>query len=122
VAKPELLMVATAVFVELHFTVVVKFCVDPSLYVPVAVKGNSTPTAIVGLAGVTAIDTSAALLTVSVVDPLTDPNVAVIVVFPNPVLVAKPVLLIVAPPRSSNSKSPTPSETACSRHCTSRWR
>ena len=61
-------------------------------------KGNSTPTAIVGLAGVTAIETSAALLTVSVVDPLTDPNVAVIVVFPNPVLVAKPVLLIVATP------------------------
>jgi hypothetical protein len=64
----------------------------------VAVKGNSIPTAIVGFAGVTAIDTNAAGLTVRVVDPLIDPSVAVIVVSPSPVLVANPVLLIVATP------------------------
>jgi hypothetical protein len=98
VARPELLMVATVVFDELHVAVVVRFCVVPSLYVPVAVNGSSTPTAIVGLAGATAIETSAALLTVSVVDPLTDPSVTVIVVSPYPVLVANPVLLIVATP------------------------
>jgi hypothetical protein len=91
-------MVATAVFDELHVAVLVRFCVVPSLYVPVAVNGNSIPTEIVGLAGVTAIETSAALLTVSVVDPLTDPSVTVIVVSPYPVLVANPVPLIVATP------------------------
>jgi len=98
VARPELLTVATVVFDELHVTVVVRFCVEPSLYVPVAVNGSSTPTAIVGLVGVTAIDTSAALLTVNVAVPLTVPSVAVTVVLPYPVLVASPVPLIVATP------------------------
>ena len=54
------------------------------------------PNAIDGFAGVTAIETRAALVTVSVVDPLTVPELAVIVVVPVPVAVASPALEIVA--------------------------
>jgi hypothetical protein len=58
------------------------------------------PSAIDGVAGVTAIDTSAAPVTVSVVVPLIVPEVAVIVAVPSPTLLANPcvgaALLIVA--------------------------
>ena len=58
------------------------------------------PSAIDGVAGVTAIDTSAAAVTVSVVDPFTVPEVAVIVAAPSVTVVASPIvgpaLLIVA--------------------------
>jgi len=47
-------------------------------------------------AGVTAIETRAAALTVRVVDPLTVPKVAATVVVPTPVPVATPPLEIVA--------------------------
>ena len=50
------------------------------------------PRAIEGFAGDTAIDDSAALPTVSVVEPLTDPSVAVIVVCPVPAQVARPLV------------------------------
>jgi hypothetical protein len=48
------------------------------------------PRAILEFTGDTAIETSAAVLTVSVVEPVTDPNVAAIVVCPVPALVASP--------------------------------
>ena len=38
VANPPLVIVAAAVFVELQVTELVRFCVLPSLYVPVAVN------------------------------------------------------------------------------------
>ena len=56
----------------------------------------AVPSAIDGAAGVTAIDTRAGTVTVSVVDPLTLPDAAAIVVVPWPTLVASPPLLIVA--------------------------
>jgi len=37
-ATPELLIVAVAVLDEAHVTALVKFCVEESLYVPVAVN------------------------------------------------------------------------------------
>jgi hypothetical protein len=49
-----------------------------------------------GLAGVTAIETKAALVTVRVVDPLTVPEVAATVVVPVPFPVASPAVEIVA--------------------------
>ena len=52
----------------------------------------------VGLAGVTVMDCNTAGLTVSVVEPLMLPEVAVMVVCPAPWVVAKPELLIVATP------------------------
>lgn len=56
------------------------------------------PNAIEGFAGVTATAARAALVTVRVVDPVTAPELAAIVVVPTPVLVASPPLEIVATP------------------------
>ncbi len=58
------------------------------------------PKAMDGTAGVNAIDTKVAVVTVSNVDPVTDPELALIVVFPCATPVANPtvpaLLLIVA--------------------------
>jgi len=56
------------------------------------------PNAIEGFAGVTAIETRAAAVTVRVVDPVTVPELAATVVVPTPVPVASPTLEIVATP------------------------
>ena len=50
------------------------------------------PRAILEFSGDTVIEMSAAVLTVSVVEPVTDPNVALIVVCPLPALVASPLV------------------------------
>ena len=52
--------------------------------------------AIVGLAGATVIDWSAAAVTVSTVEPLMEPSVAETVEVPVPTAVASPVVLMVA--------------------------
>lgn len=54
------------------------------------------PRAMVGIAGVTAMDTRAAGVTVKVVEPLIAPEVAVTVVLPKATLLARPWLLMVA--------------------------
>lgn len=77
-------------------TELVKFCVELSENVPVAVNCTFEPFAIEGFAGVTAIDTSAPELTVSKVDPLTLPIVAMIVLDPWAFAVTIPPALIVA--------------------------
>jgi hypothetical protein len=96
VAKPALVMVAVAVVPDDQVTDVVRFCVLLSLNVPVAVNCCVAPFAIDGFAGVTAIDCSVAAVTVSTVDPLTEPDVALMVLVPTPAPVAKPVLVMVA--------------------------
>ena len=58
---------------------------------PVAVNCFVVPTAILELAGVTAIETSVAAETVSEAVPLTDPDVAVIVAVPVPTPIAMPL-------------------------------
>jgi hypothetical protein len=75
-ASPAVLIVATAAAEELHVAVLVRFCVLPSAYVPVAVNCSVLPLTIDGFAGVTAIDTSVGGVTVSVVLPETVPDVA----------------------------------------------
>jgi hypothetical protein len=87
---PPVLIVLTPGVSELHSTVPVMFCVLPSVYVPVAVKACVVPSGITGTAGVTAIDTSTAGFTATVVEPLIVPNAAVTVVLPNPTLLATP--------------------------------
>jgi hypothetical protein len=57
VANPVVLIIATEVLEELQVTEFVRFCVLPSLYVPVAVNCCVPPFAIDGFAGVTIIDT-----------------------------------------------------------------
>jgi hypothetical protein len=88
----ELLMVATLVFAEPQVTDVVTFWVLPSVKVPMAVNCNVFPNVIEGLTGVRAMETKTGGMTVSVAEPLTEPKLAVIVVAPWPVLVAKPWL------------------------------
>jgi hypothetical protein len=99
-ASPVLLIVAAVGVSDVHVAVLVRSCVPPSVNVPVAVNCCVVPSASVGVAGVTAIDTSAAEVTISVVDPVTAPTLAVIVALPCPTPPALPcvpaALLIVA--------------------------
>jgi hypothetical protein len=75
---------------------VVNTCELPSLKLPTALNCNRVPGAILGFAGTTETDTSVAVLTVSVVEPLTPPKVAAITLVPLAHVVARPVLLMVA--------------------------
>src|SRR5271167_1856320 len=95
-ARPAALIVAVEVVPELHVTVPVKFCVEPSLNVPVAVNCWVAPLVIDGFAGVTAIDCRVAAVTVSNVEPEIDDDVAEIVEVPTPAPLASPAALIVA--------------------------
>jgi len=89
VAPPVLIGLTPGVS-ELHSTVLLIFCVLPSVYVPVAVKASVVPSGITGTAGVTAIETSTAGLTVTVLEPLIGPKLAVTVVLPKATLPATP--------------------------------
>jgi hypothetical protein len=95
-----LLMAATAAVDDFHITVVVRSCVVLSEYVPVAVNCCVVPGAMLGLVGLTAMDTSVAEVTVSKVEPDMLPDAAVIVVEPAATEVANPLepaaLLMVA--------------------------
>jgi len=93
---PPLLIVATPVVSELHCTVPVMFCVLPSVYVPVAVNCCVVPSGIDGIAGVTAIVTSTAGVTVKVVEPEIAPNVAVTLLLPKATLLTSPCPFTVA--------------------------
>src|SRR5947209_7279354 len=90
VASPAL-TVATAVDEDVHVAVLVRFCLLPLLYVPVAVNCLVLPAAIEAVVGDTEIEVSTAAVTVSVSVPLIDPKVAVMVAeptatpFPSPV-------------------------------------
>jgi hypothetical protein len=76
--------------------------------VPVAVNCCFVPKAIEEFPGVIAIETRAALVTVRVVDPLSVPELAAIVVLPAPVPVANPTLEIVATPGCEELQFTTP--------------
>ena len=76
VARPAVLIVATAPVEELHVAVLVRSCVVPSLNVPVALNCCVWPLVIEEFAGVTATDARVAAVTVSVVLPLMLPEVA----------------------------------------------
>jgi len=69
-----------------------------SLKVPVAVNCLLVPIAMVEFAGVTASDTNVAVLTVKVAVPVTEPEVALIVVVPVPTAVARPKASMVEMP------------------------
>jgi hypothetical protein len=94
--NPPLLIVAVAVFDETHVTLAVRFCVEPSLKVPVAVNCCVPPATTDGFTGVTAMDFNVAAVTVRVVLPTIAPSVAEIDEVPAFNADAKPELLIVA--------------------------
>jgi hypothetical protein len=96
VANPPTVIVATLVVCELQLAVLVKFCVELSEKVPVAVNCFVVPFVIEGFAGVTAIDTSVAEVTVRTVDPVTAPEAACILLIPAATPVANPPTVIVA--------------------------
>ena len=73
VAKPPAVMVATLVVSELQVTEPVRFWVLLSVKVPVAVNCCVSPLAIVGFAGVTAIESRVTALTVRFVVPMMAP-------------------------------------------------
>jgi len=104
-ASPALLIVAVETVSDDHVAVLVRSCLLPSVNVPVTVNGCVVPSAMEGLAGVIARDTSTAVVTVRVVEPVTDPDVALMVVVPCPRLLANPwlaeSLLIVATAEAS---------------------
>ena len=96
VASPLAVIVADAGVAELQVTLEVRFCVVPLLKVPVAVNCCVSPAAMDGLAGVTAMETRVAEVTVKVVEPEMDPEVALIEEVPAATAVARPVALMVA--------------------------
>jgi hypothetical protein len=96
VATPLAEMVAVVGADDAQVTVDVRFCVEPSVYVPVAVNGCVSPLATLGFAGVTAMETSVAGVTVSVVLPVKLPDVAEIVVVPTARVEARPLAAMVA--------------------------
>ena len=83
---------------ELQVTEPVRFCVELSENVPVAVNCSKVPFAIERLAAVTAIDTNVAGVTVKLVEPTTAPEIACIVLVPAPAAVTNPPAVIVATP------------------------
>lgn len=91
-AADPLLTVATPVLDELQVTDAVRSCVVLSVNVPVAVHCCAVPLAIEGLVGVTAMDTSVAGVTESVLHPDLLPHLAVIVVLPTVLPVTCPAL------------------------------
>src|SRR5262245_40662583 len=90
-ARPPEEIVAAAVLLEVQRAEAVTFCVVLSEKVPVAVNCCVTPTGMEGLAGVMAIDTRVAEVTVMFVLLLLPPKLAVMVELPTFAAVARPV-------------------------------
>jgi hypothetical protein len=86
--------VATATLSDAHVTSRVMTCVLKSLNEPVATNDNLVPGAIVRFTGVTEIDTMVALVTLSVIEALTLPSVALMIADPGLMPFNKPL----APP------------------------
>ena len=85
-------MIAVEAEDELQVTNEVTSCVLPSLNVPVAVNCCGAPRTMVGVGGLIAIETSVAEFTTIVADPLTEPEVTVIVVVPALRVLASPAV------------------------------
>ena len=95
-ASPVESRLATLVLDEFQVAAPVRSCVVLSLYVPVAVNCWALPTSTDGLTGLTAMLVKTAEVTVSTAELLTEPDDAVIVVWPGANAVARPLVLIVA--------------------------
>ena len=92
VASPLLSTVYTDVLELDQFTVEVRFCVLPSEYVPVAVNCCVVPLANgAGFAGVTAIETRVAFVTVARKSPVMPSTVTATVLLPGATPVITPV-------------------------------
>ena len=81
-ASPLLLMVAAEAVSEDQVAVLVRSCVLPSVNDPIAVNCCIVPSAMDGAVGVTAMETKAAEVTVIVVEPVIEPEVAEMLAVP----------------------------------------
>lgn len=93
VATPPIKIVALLTSPEVHTTELLIFAVDPSLYVPVAIKVCVAPINTLAFGGVTAIDTSIAGVTVTFVLTVMPLKFALITLFPALIAVTIPELL-----------------------------
>jgi hypothetical protein len=93
---PELLIVATTGLLLFHVAAVVRSCLLPSVKLPLAVNCRVFATVIEGWIGVRAIETNIGGVTVNVVEPLTEPELAVMVVIPCLAVLASPWLSMLA--------------------------
>ncbi len=91
VTRPLTVMDATLDFDELHVTVPVMFCVEPSENVPVAVNCCKVPSGRDAFTGVTAMELRVAFVTVKIAPAETLPAVAVIVDVPEARPFASPI-------------------------------
>jgi hypothetical protein len=96
VARPELSIVATAVFEDVHVTELVKSVVVPFWRIPIAVNCCVAPEEIDGLVGVIDMDARFAVTTLTVVEPLIPFKVALMVADPEATPVTSPAELTVA--------------------------
>ncbi len=96
VATPELEMVAALVFEDVQVTSSVTTEVLPSSKVAFATNAWVSPEVIDALLGVTAMDARLARVMLTLVAPLTDPDVAVIVAAPAATPLTRPELPTVA--------------------------
>src|ERR1700761_3630141 len=96
-ARPVLETVATPGANDDHTAAELRFCVLPSLNVPVKVSCCAPPAARPGPLGLKATDTSVAGLTIKVAWPLIDPDCAAMVIVPGTRPEARPAALMVAP-------------------------
>jgi len=89
--EPAALLIETALKLLVQVTELVRFCVELSENIPVAVNCSLVPALMLGLAGVTEIDTRLADVTVSDTwAEVIDPNVAAMLVLPTPAELASP--------------------------------
>jgi hypothetical protein len=86
-------MVATAFAEELQLTELVRVCILPSLYVPVAANCCVVPFAIVALVGVIDMEINNGEVTETLVEPETVPDVAVMFELPNSSPITNPLAL-----------------------------
>ena len=109
VARPvPAAIVALAGVPEVQVTEAVKSCVDASVNVPIAVNCRVRPAAVDGLAGVTAMETRRAVLTVNDVLPEIVPKTAETVVTPGSTAMASPILEILATARFDEAQVTDP--------------
>jgi hypothetical protein len=96
VTTPALFTLATLLAFDVHVTLVVISRVVLSENVPVAVNCSVWPAVKIVLGTLIAIDDSVALVTIMLVEPLSPPELAVMVAVPLATAVAKPLAEMVA--------------------------
>jgi hypothetical protein len=96
VARPELLIFTTPEGELVQVTKLVRSCVVPSVYVPLAANCAVVPSGIMEWFSITAMETSAAAETVNSLEVFTDPKVAVIADAPTERETASPEELTMA--------------------------